>query len=155
VQLYRYFMSQSSEFCHHNRLCCFSTSVYMLWAYISLSTQSGNFWIHPGTAQLPVDAQCTIHRNTDRFIPTQRLKFFVETRDFFVGFLKSLVLDFLFNMDTLSTAWWCTPSYLAPSCPNQTLCKHGCPTYLSSLPHITSSDCKVVESICSSGNEED
>jgi hypothetical protein len=28
VQLYRYFASQSSEFCHHNPLCCFSTSVY-------------------------------------------------------------------------------------------------------------------------------
>jgi len=26
--LYRYFMSQSSEFCRHNPLCCFSTSVY-------------------------------------------------------------------------------------------------------------------------------
>jgi hypothetical protein len=28
VQLYRYFMSRSSEFCRHNPLCCFSTSVY-------------------------------------------------------------------------------------------------------------------------------
>jgi hypothetical protein len=28
VQLYRYFMSQSSEFCRHNPLCCFSMSVY-------------------------------------------------------------------------------------------------------------------------------
>jgi hypothetical protein len=28
VQLYRYFVSQSSEFCHRNTLCCFSTSVY-------------------------------------------------------------------------------------------------------------------------------
>jgi hypothetical protein len=28
VQLYRYFVSQSSEFCRHNPLCCFSTSVY-------------------------------------------------------------------------------------------------------------------------------
>jgi len=27
VQLYRYFVSQSSEFCRHNPLCCFSTSV--------------------------------------------------------------------------------------------------------------------------------
>jgi hypothetical protein len=26
MQLYRYFVSQSSEFCHHNLLCCFSTS---------------------------------------------------------------------------------------------------------------------------------
>jgi hypothetical protein len=28
VQLYRCFMGQSSEFCLHNPLCCFSTSVY-------------------------------------------------------------------------------------------------------------------------------
>jgi hypothetical protein len=28
VNLYRYFVSQSSEFCRHNPLCCFSTSVY-------------------------------------------------------------------------------------------------------------------------------
>jgi hypothetical protein len=28
VQLYRYFVSQSSEFCCHNPLFCFSTSVY-------------------------------------------------------------------------------------------------------------------------------
>jgi len=28
VQLYRYFVSQSSEFCQHNPSCCFSTNVY-------------------------------------------------------------------------------------------------------------------------------
>jgi hypothetical protein len=28
VRLYRYFVSQSSEFCRHNPLCCFSTNVY-------------------------------------------------------------------------------------------------------------------------------
>jgi hypothetical protein len=28
MQLYRYFVSQSSEFCRRNPLCCFSTSVY-------------------------------------------------------------------------------------------------------------------------------
>jgi len=28
--LCRYFASQSNEFCHHNPLCCFSTSVYFL-----------------------------------------------------------------------------------------------------------------------------
>jgi hypothetical protein len=28
VQLYRYFVSQSGEFCRHNHLCCFSTWVY-------------------------------------------------------------------------------------------------------------------------------
>jgi hypothetical protein len=35
------------EFCHHNPLCCFSTSVYCCKRYISLSIQYGNFWIHP------------------------------------------------------------------------------------------------------------
>jgi hypothetical protein len=33
VQLYRYFVSQSSEFCHHNSLCCFSTSVYCYYLF--------------------------------------------------------------------------------------------------------------------------
>jgi len=33
VQLYRYFVSQSSEFCRHNPLCCFSTSVCCLFRY--------------------------------------------------------------------------------------------------------------------------
>jgi hypothetical protein len=28
VKLFRYFVSQSCEFCCHNHLCCFSTSVY-------------------------------------------------------------------------------------------------------------------------------
>jgi len=28
VQFYRYFVSQSSEFCRHNPLCCFSTCVH-------------------------------------------------------------------------------------------------------------------------------
>jgi len=32
--LYRYFLSQSIEFCRHNLLCCFSTSVcYCLFHY--------------------------------------------------------------------------------------------------------------------------
>jgi hypothetical protein len=34
VQLYRYFVSQSSEFCRHNPLCCFSTSVYCCFKHI-------------------------------------------------------------------------------------------------------------------------
>jgi hypothetical protein len=28
LQLYRYFVSQSSEFCRHNSLCCFTTSIH-------------------------------------------------------------------------------------------------------------------------------
>jgi hypothetical protein len=34
----------SSEFCRHNPLCYFSTSVYCRYF---IMTQSGNFWIHP------------------------------------------------------------------------------------------------------------
>jgi len=30
VLLYRYFVSQSSEFCHRNPLCCFSTSIFFV-----------------------------------------------------------------------------------------------------------------------------
>jgi hypothetical protein len=41
-------MSQSSDFCRHNPLCCFSKSVYFC-KHVSLSTQSGNFWIHSNT----------------------------------------------------------------------------------------------------------
>jgi hypothetical protein len=33
VQLYRYFVSQSTEFCHHNPLCCFSMSVYCCYSF--------------------------------------------------------------------------------------------------------------------------
>jgi hypothetical protein len=31
--MYRHFVSQSSEFCCHNTLCCFSTSVCCLFRY--------------------------------------------------------------------------------------------------------------------------
>jgi hypothetical protein len=31
--IYRYFVSQSSQFCHHNPMCCFSMSVYCLFCY--------------------------------------------------------------------------------------------------------------------------
>jgi hypothetical protein len=34
VQLYRYFVSQSIEFCHHNPLCCFSMRVYSCCLFI-------------------------------------------------------------------------------------------------------------------------
>jgi hypothetical protein len=45
VQLYRYFVSQSSEFCRHKPLCCFSTSVVVVVYFVM--TRSGNFCIHP------------------------------------------------------------------------------------------------------------
>jgi hypothetical protein len=36
VQLYRYFVSQYSEFCRHKPLCCFSTSAYYYYYYYYL-----------------------------------------------------------------------------------------------------------------------
>jgi len=33
MQLYRYFVSQSNEFCCYNPFCCFSASVYFLFRY--------------------------------------------------------------------------------------------------------------------------
>jgi hypothetical protein len=48
VQLYRYFVSQSSEFCRNNPLCCFSTSVYYCCLFPYRLSPDGNFWIHPG-----------------------------------------------------------------------------------------------------------
>jgi hypothetical protein len=38
VQLYRYFMSKSSEFCRHTSLCCFSTSVLLFHYRLSPET---------------------------------------------------------------------------------------------------------------------
>jgi len=49
VQLYRYFVSQSSEFCCHNPLCCFSTSVYRCLLRYRLSPETygyHNTYIH-------------------------------------------------------------------------------------------------------------
>jgi len=46
AQLYRYFVSRSSEFCHHNSLCCFSTSLYCckrIFRYDSVR----KIWTHP------------------------------------------------------------------------------------------------------------
>jgi hypothetical protein len=51
VQLYRYFVSQYSEFCRHNPLLFL---IECLLLFISLSTQSGNFWLHPYNFTLQV-----------------------------------------------------------------------------------------------------
>jgi hypothetical protein len=53
--MYFYFMSQSSEFCHHNFLCCFYSSIYCC-KRIFLSAQSGNFWIHLRTLDASFEA---------------------------------------------------------------------------------------------------
>jgi hypothetical protein len=47
IQLCRYFVSQSIEFCNHNPLCCFSVSVFLVVVVYFVMTQSANFWIHP------------------------------------------------------------------------------------------------------------
>jgi len=39
VQLYRHFVSQSSEFSRHNPLCCFSTSVYYYCYFVNDSVR--------------------------------------------------------------------------------------------------------------------
>jgi hypothetical protein len=38
VQLYRYFVSQSSEFCRYNPLCCFSMRVYFCCSYFVIDS---------------------------------------------------------------------------------------------------------------------
>jgi len=58
VRLYRYFVSQSSEFCRHNPLCCFSMLLF-----ISLSTQSGNFWIDPRILKETVERMSYLRDN--------------------------------------------------------------------------------------------
>jgi hypothetical protein len=47
VELCRYFVSQSSEFCRHNTLCCFSTSVYCCKSTFLYRLNPETFWIHP------------------------------------------------------------------------------------------------------------
>jgi hypothetical protein len=73
VQLYRYIVSQSSEFCSHNTLCCFSVSVYCCCYFVIdsfrklLDTPSYVF------------LACTYHR--DNFIFTSEQNEYV-TKDF-------------------------------------------------------------------------
>jgi hypothetical protein len=38
MQLYRYFVRQSSEFCRYNYLCCFSTSVIVISVYFIIDS---------------------------------------------------------------------------------------------------------------------
>jgi hypothetical protein len=45
----RYFVSQYSEFCHHNPLCCFSTSVYCCWCRYRLSPETFGYTLVPET----------------------------------------------------------------------------------------------------------
>jgi hypothetical protein len=54
VQLYCYVVSQSSEFCRHNPLCCFSTSVYYCCLFLDsvrklldIPSYAGSLWPTP------------------------------------------------------------------------------------------------------------
>jgi len=53
MQLYHCFVSQSSEFCRHNPLCCFSTSVYYYYYYHHHHHHHHHHclfrWLSPGT----------------------------------------------------------------------------------------------------------
>jgi hypothetical protein len=49
MQLYRYFVSQSSEVCRHNP-CVASEQVFIAVSIYFIMTQSGNFWIYPRTS---------------------------------------------------------------------------------------------------------
>jgi len=44
VQLYRYFVSQFSDFCRHNPSCCFSTSVYCCNRIFHYRLSPETFW---------------------------------------------------------------------------------------------------------------
>jgi hypothetical protein len=60
VQLYHYFVSQSSEFCCHNTLCCVPTSVYCckrIFRYQFSPETFGYTLVH--TMSLPNSEQCT------------------------------------------------------------------------------------------------
>jgi hypothetical protein len=50
LQLYRYFVNQSSDFCRHNPVCCLSTSVYCcycLFRYDSVRKLFGHTVVRP------------------------------------------------------------------------------------------------------------
>jgi hypothetical protein len=64
VQLYRYFVSQSNEFCRHNLLCCFWTGIdCCCWFRYRLSPETSGYTIvQYVTSQLEVDLLCMEHR---------------------------------------------------------------------------------------------
>jgi hypothetical protein len=64
VQLYRYFVSQSSEFYRHNPLCCFSTCVYFLRVYFVIDSVR-KLLDTPSSikADVPHHTSCSSHRN--------------------------------------------------------------------------------------------
>jgi hypothetical protein len=70
MQLYRYFVSQSSKFCRHNPLCWFSTSACccsVVTVYF-VTTQSGNFWIHPHIISIISWSKCLFQNRMEHGI---------------------------------------------------------------------------------------
>jgi hypothetical protein len=70
VQLYRYFVSRSSEFCRHNPLCCFSTSVCCCLLRSRLSPGTfGYILAHRGTKIRHFFAMKKTHRKCWNYTP--------------------------------------------------------------------------------------
>jgi hypothetical protein len=84
-------MSQSSEFCHHNPLCCFPTSVYCCCSFrYRLSPET--FWIHPrilGKDINPIenstDSLLEVSKEVGLEVNTEKTKYMVVYRHQNVG----------------------------------------------------------------------
>jgi hypothetical protein len=65
VQLYRYFVSQSSEFCRHSPLCCFSSCVYCCLFRYRISTETfGYTLVYVVHLSLSLSSYVTVSSNT-------------------------------------------------------------------------------------------
>jgi hypothetical protein len=64
VQFYHYFVSRSSEFCHHNPLCCFSTSVCCCLFRCLLSPETFGYTLVPPLPQYAFIAWCPVTKNS-------------------------------------------------------------------------------------------
>jgi hypothetical protein len=75
MQLYHYFVSQSSEFCHHNTLLCFSTSVYCcLFRYRFSPETFGYTIVQRLTVEARAPSHCCGFRNIGCHIRTKEIK---------------------------------------------------------------------------------
>jgi hypothetical protein len=131
VQLYRYLVSQSSELCRHNPLCCFSTSVYFCCLFrFRLSPETfGYILVHGqkcavGYRRIPVPRQLnTTHISSPVLVLFSScnstwnlyMKFPIEILSVFIvsSSLRSRSLSYFMrgtNMETL----WISCNYLQP-----------------------------------------
>jgi hypothetical protein len=96
-------VSQSSEFCPTITLCVASQRVLFLLLFISLSTQSGNFWIHPRSLDRTKDEGTQNELNISRSGRTddnrEKLLIHLKRRhdDTFQSFVKSLGTNWSIN----------------------------------------------------------